>query len=237
MLVSKQSKWYEENETLLFGASDGLDVDLMEAYMMNNHGWQPIMEKYPHLAREAVRNASEYRDDNRMYVFMSCVLSGIKGYGMKDSIQFLSDAGALGVAVSVCSWLVNDEAKHPDNKARYYKACIRFWETALECVPKQAGKFGAMEFADSIKNDDWKRLMLKSCELAGGNISRPTSVVMHATDGGFDEPCARIMELVLRAQPQIASDLAVRHALSVIPEDRRKSLLDVLGWTDGNVDE
>ena len=237
VLVSKQSKWYEENESLLFGASDGLGVDLMGAYMMNNRGWQPIMEKYPHLAREAVRNASVDRGDNRMYVFMSCVLSDIKGYGMKDSIQFLSDAGALGVAVSVCAWLVNNEAGRPDNEAKYYNACIRFWETALECVPEQAGKFGAIEFADSIKNDDWKRLMLRSCQLADGNMVRPTGVVMRATDGGFDETCARIVELVLRAQPQIASDLAVRHALSVVPEDRLKSLLDVLGWTDDSADE
>ena len=236
MLVDKQPEWYAENEALLFGASDGLDVDLMGAYMMNNIGWRPIMEKYPHLAREAVRNASKDRDDNRMYVFMSCVLSGIKGYGMKDSIRFLSDVGAFGVAVSVCAWLVNDEANHPNNKARYYKACIRFWETALECAPDQAGKFGVMEFADSIKNDDWKRLMLRSCGLADGNISRPTSVVMRATDGEFDDSSAQIMELVLRAQPQIISDLAVQHALSMVPDDMRKPLLDKAGLAVVDVD-
>ena len=55
VLVHNQKKWYAENESLLFGAPDGLDVDLMGSYMMNNIGWQPIMEKYPQLAREAVR--------------------------------------------------------------------------------------------------------------------------------------------------------------------------------------
>lgn len=231
MLIGKQPEWYADNEALLFGASDGLDVDLMGAYMMNNNCWVQIMKKYPHLAREAVRNASEGRYDNRMYVFMSYVLSGIKGYGMRESIQFLSDAGVLEVAASVCAWWANDEAKRPSNKTKHYEACIRFWETALECVPEQAGKFGAMELADSIRNDDWKRLMLRSCKLAGGNMVRPTSVVVRAVDGGFDDSNAQIIELVLRAQPRIVNDLAVQRALSMIPNGIRKPLLDKAGLT------
>ena len=136
----------------------------------------------------------------------------------------------MGVAVSVCAWLVNNEVTQAGNEVKYYKACIRFWETALGCAPEQAGKFGAMEFAEPIKNDDWKRLMLRSCEMAGGNMSRPVSVVVRAADGEFDESGARIMELVLRAQPQIYSDLAVRYALSQMPEKEYKALSYKLGW-------
>ena len=229
-LASSQPKWYAENEPLLFGAPDGLDVDLMGAYMLHNIGWRPIMEKYPQLARKAVLDAGAERGDNRMYVFMTYVLNGIKGYDMKDSILFLSEAGILGVAVSVCAWLVNNEAERTGNDMKLCKAAIRFWETALECVPEQAGEFGSMWLAKPAMKDRWNELMLKTCELSEGGIAQPVHVAARVFDDGYHESGMKVLELILRAKPETVGDLAVRHTLNQMPEDEYKTLSRKLGW-------
>ena len=216
--------WYAENESLLFGkdSPDGMNSVLMRAC---SHVEEPVhigvayhvfdaqtMKKYHSLVLEALKEemqhikrwesetGNRWRKNHLVGHFMRHVLYGSRCYEIGDSVRSLSCIGpdAVSIAGHECGFLIHDE----NTEEELVKRAVQFWEAVLDSSPepKALYGFGWGDFVKSIDQDTWERLMLLTCEAAGGRVEDPYGVIDRALSGGNPtEGGKRIIELIRRA--------------------------------------
>lgn len=230
--------WYKENESLLFGedSPDGmntvlirilcsqqvldpaeftinhpvLDVRVMEQY----HAFvvKAMYEEIQHVRRHKKTERGVGKSDLVRH-FIYHMLGGAHGYGVEDSVRILANIGpdAVSMAAHECGWLTMQE----DIK-EFVGRAVQFWETALDLPLEPAALYGFGSWAStkSVNQDTWERLTLRTCKDANGSVDSPTRVVYRASsDGNPTKTGIQIIELILRADRRISSDLIVRDAL------------------------
>ena len=228
VLRSAIPDWYAENESLLFGedSPDGMNLVLMRVCSHGNFLDEQTMEKYHALVLEALDEDIRYtrrwesETGNRAETnglvrrFMISVLYGSRGYGVEDSVRDLARIGpdAVSVAGRECGHLINDE----NTEQKFVERGVQFWGAVLDSSPERAALhgFGWWAFTESVDQGTWERLMLRTCEAAGGLVEVPAMVIDRASsDGNPTESGIRIIELVLRANRRLCTDLAVSYTL------------------------
>ena len=201
--------WYTENESLLLGedSPDGMNLVLVRVYSRIHCLDRQIMEKYHALILDALgeeiryikRLASEtghkVTAPNLMSCFVSHMLCGSHGYGIKNSVRDFARIGpdAVSMAGHECGFLIRDE----NMEKKLVDRGVRFWEAVLDSSPKPAALYGFGWWAstESVDQDTWERLMLRTCEAAGGLVEDPTGVFCRASsDGNPTELGVRIIE-------------------------------------------
>ena len=231
VLRSAIPDWYAENESLLFGedSPDGMNLVLLSICSRYNFLDKPTMEKYHAYVLaalgEEMRRMKEWESEagNRVETnslvkyFMLHMLYGSRGYGIEDSVRDLTNIGpdAVSVAGHECGFLIHNE----NTEKKFVDRGVRFWEAVLDSSPEPAALygFGSWEFTKSVDQDVWERLMLRTCEAAGGLVEVPAMVIDRASsDGNPTESGIRIIGLVLRANRHLCGDLAVSYTLNKI---------------------
>lgn len=236
--------WYAENEELLFGkdSPDGmnstlvrvcshegmpirtdiahsvLDVQIMEKYHTVVLG--ALCEEMQHVRSWESKTGERAETNDLVRRFMRHVLYGSRGYEIADSVQNLASIGpdAVSVAGHECGFLIHDE----NAEEKLVKRAVHFWEAVLDSAPEPAALygFGWWEFTKSVDQDTWERLMLRTCEAAGGLVEAPAGVIRHASPNyNPTEAGIRIIELVLCANMHLLGDLAVSDRLSRMLEN------------------
>ncbi len=210
-LRSAIQDWYAENESLLFGenAPDGMNSVLMCVYLRDRLPDKQTMENYHTLVLEALAvemsdmRVRKSKTGNRAEMsgpvrhFMICVLHGLRGYGIKGSVWDLARIGpdAVSVAGHECGHLIHEE----NTEKKFVDRGVRFWEVVLDSSPEPEALygFGRWASAKSVDQDTWERLMLRTCEAAGGLVEDPYRVFNRAwSDGNTTESGQRIIELI-----------------------------------------
>ncbi len=213
--------WYAENESLLFGndSPDGMNTTLVRVC---SHEGMPIrtdtahlvldvqtMEKYRAVVLESLgeemRHTGRGWSETRKQVepndpvrhFMRHVLHGSRGYGIEDSVRNLASIGPYAVSVAgyECGLLIHDE----NTEGELVERAVQFWEAVLDSSPEPAALygFGWGEVIESVDQDTWERLMLRTCEAAGGLVEdRPGVIYRAQSDGNPSESGKRIIELI-----------------------------------------
>ena len=213
--------WYAENESVLFGkdSPDGMNSVLMRVC---SHVEEPVrigiaypvfdaqtMEKYHSLVLEALdgemqdirrwesETGNRGRRSNLVGHFMRQVLYGSPGYEIVDSVRSLSRIGpdTVSIAGHECGFLIHDE----NTDEELVERAVQFWEAVLDSSPEPAALygFGWGAFVKSIDQDAWERLMLRTCEAAGGRVEDHYGVIDRALSGGNPtEDGKRIIELI-----------------------------------------
>lgn len=236
--------WYAENEPLLFGkdAPDGMNSTLVrvcsqQGISIRTDTAHPVldpqtMEKYHAVVLVALgeemqrvrRWESKTRERvNTNYLvrhFMRHVLHGSRGYGVEDSMRNLARIGsdAVSIAGHECGQLINNR----DTEKELVDHGVQFWEAVLDSSPEPVALhgFGWWWMATPVNQDVWERLMLRTCEASGGLVETPADVFRRASsDGNPTESGIRIIELVLRANRHLLTDLVVSYALSRMLEN------------------
>ncbi len=218
VLMSAIPDWYAKNESLLFGedSPDGMSSVLMRVYLHDRLPDKQTMEKHHTLVLEALaddmldRRMGESETENRAETnnlvrhVMVHVLYGSRGYGVEDSVRNLASIGpdAVSVAGHECGFLIHDE----NTEKKFVERAVQFWEAVLDSSPEPAELygFGWWTLTKSIDRDVWERLMLRTCEAAGGLVEDPHGVIDRASsDGNPTESGIRIVELVRRANKHL----------------------------------
>ena len=234
ILRSAIPDWYAENESSLFGedSPDGMNSILVRACAYPNPPDMQTMVKYHTLVLEALGDEMrymrklEYETGEPMETnylvkhFMLHVLYGTRGYGIEDSLQSLARIGqdTVSVAGHECISLINDE----NAGEKIVDRGVRFWESVLDLSlePAALRGFGWWARTNSVDQDTWERLMLRTCRATGGLVEAPTTVIDRASSNGNPtESGIRIIELILRADKNLLVDLAVQHALDKIQKN------------------
>lgn len=220
-LRSAIPNWYAENEPLLFGkdAPDGLNTTLVRIcslecptgrtnavhYVLDT----PTMEKYHTVVLDALveemhhvrslqpKTRRDMEANALVGHFMWHVLRGSRGYGIGDSIRYLSQIGpdVLSVAGRECWFLIKDK----NTEKEIVDRAVRFWEAVLDSSPKPESLcgFGWLCYTESIDRDIMERLMLRTCELAGGMMDLPVWVISHVwPDGNQTETGKHIIKIL-----------------------------------------
>lgn len=237
-------EWYTENESLLFGedSPDGMNSTLMrvcsyEGTPIRTDTAHPVldvqtMEKYHTVVLEALceemrhMRSLESKTGERATTnylvrhFMRHVLHGSRGYGVGDSVRSLARIGpdAVSAAGHECGFLIQDK----DTEKDLVERAVQLWEAVLDLSPEPTALrgFGWGDVIKSIDQDAWERLMLRTCEAAGGLVEDPTGVICRASSGGNPtESGIRIIELVLRADRNLRADIAVSYTLDMMQEN------------------
>lgn len=219
--------WYAENESLLFGndSPDGMNSTLVrvcsyEGTPIRTDTAHPvldvqIMEKYHEVVLRALdeemRHVREWESEtgnrvernNLVRHFMRHVLHDSCGYGIKDSVRDLAHIGpdAVSLAGHECGSLIMDE----NTEEGLVERAVQFWEAVLDSSPEPAALygFGWWEVVKSVDQDTWERLMLRTCEAAGGSVENPVMVINRASsDGNPTKSGIRIIELIQRKLSQ-----------------------------------
>ena len=237
--------WYAKNESLLFGkdSPDGMNTVLMRICLLDgrhNHTNTAHtimdtqnMERYHALVLNALSDEIDDMRKNRpegerrveessspIRHFMRHVLNGSRGYGVGDSVRDLACIGpdAVSVAGHECRWFIMCKGI----EKKFVDRAVLFWEAVLDSSsePTALYGFGWGAFVKSIDRDTWERLMLRTCEAAGGRVEDPYWVIERASsDGNPTEDGARIVKLILRANKDLLNDLAVRPILGRMREN------------------
>lgn len=220
-LRSAISNWYTENESMLFGkdSPDGmnstlvrvcsyegtpirtdtahpvLDVQIMEKY--HEVVLRALDEEMRHVRKWESETGNRVERNNLVRHFMRHVLHDSCGYGIKDSVRDLAHIGpyAVSVAGHECGSLIMDE----NAEEVLVERAVQFWEAVLDSSPEPAALygFGWWEVVKSVDQDTWERLMLRTCEAAGGSVETPIMVINRASsDGNPTESGIRIIELI-----------------------------------------
>ncbi len=225
--------WYKENESLLFGedSPDGMNVVLMRVYSHITSLDRPTMEKYHALVLEALgeemrtvrklesETGSRAEGNDLMNDFINHMLHGSRGYEIDGSVRALISMGpdAVSIAGHECGWLIMQ-----DGMGEFVKRAVQFWESVLDSSPEPEALygFGVWGLAESVDQDTWEQLMLRTCEAAGGLVEDPYGVFDRASsDGNPTESGVQIIELVLCANKRMLADLAVSHTLRRMQEN------------------
>ena len=238
--------WYAENESLLFGGDspDGMDSVLMRSYSRACEFVRPndlarilldtqtmekchalvhtaLDEEIQDMRRWASKTGNQVMAPPLMRYFVHHMLHGSRGYEAGDSVRDLARIGsdAVSIAGHECGQFIHDK----NTKEELIDHGVQFWEAVLDLSPKPAAAlygFGWWAWVESIDRDMWERLMLRTCEAAGGLVEGPADVFRRASrDGNPTESGIRIIELVLRANRHLLADLAVSHTLSRMLEN------------------
>ena len=238
MLQSAIPDWYAENESLLFGEDSpgGMNSVLMRVCShtllsthLDIHHTLDVqtMEKYRTLVLEALdvemrhmrkrgSKTGDLEPNDLMKHFICHVLFGSRGYGIEDSVRDLTNIGpdAVSVAGRECGLLIQNE----NTEKKFVERAVRFWEAVLDSSPKEAlYGFGGWAYTKSVKSDTLERLMLRTCEAAGGRVDESAMVFERASLNGHPtESGIRIIELVLHANKHLSADLVVLHTLGMM---------------------
>ena len=221
--------WYAANESLLFGEDSpvGMNSVLMRVYSNIGFPDKPTMEKYHALVLEALGDEMLYirkwesETGNQLAVngimrcFVAHMLYGSRGYAIEDSVRDLARIGtdAVSAAGRECGLQIKDE----NTDKKLVDRGVQFWEAVLDSSPKPAALygFGLWMLAKSVDRDTWERLMLRTCEATSGSVEMDAMVIDRASfDGNPTESGIRIIELILRADRRLFTDLAVRYILT-----------------------
>ena len=220
--------WYAENESLLFGqgSPDGMSPVLMRVCLYTGFPDVRTMERYRTLVLEAMgdemrhvrRRASETGAPVEANVvvrrFVAHMLAGSRGYGVRDSVRDLINMGpdAVSAAGFECGLQIsgkNTEKKRVDRG-------VRFWKTVLASSPEPGALygFGRWALAESVDQDTWESLTLRTCEITGGSVDVPLAVFDRASSSGSPTKSGiRIVNLVLRANRRLFPHAAARNTL------------------------
>ena len=225
--------WYVKNESHLFGedSPDGINSTLVRVCSQEG---MPIrtdtahrvldvqtMEKYHAVVLEALYEEMQYminwesktgeriETNDLMRHFMRHVLYASRGYRVDDSVRCLARIGpdAISVASHECGFLIRNK----NTEKELVDRGVQFWDTVLDSSlePTALYGFGWWWLAKSVDQNTWERLMLRTCDAAGGLVEAPTSVIDRASfDGNPTVSGIKIIKLVLHAN-KCFNDLAV----------------------------
>ena len=209
-LRSAIPNWYTKNESLLFGDDSPCNVSsvLMRICLNYNLLDEQTMEKYHTAVLEAlndeilcIRQKAENLESNDLVrCFMSHVLRGSHRYDIEDLIRNLARIGpdAVSVACHECGHIICQE----NTDKKYVERGVQFWETLLDSSLEPVALYGLgwWALANSIDQDTWEQLMLRTCEATNGLVEIPDAVIERASlDENPTKSGKRIIDLVQNA--------------------------------------
>lgn len=234
-LPSAIPDWYSDNESLLFGkdSPDGMNAVLMRVcshagitprYDMHNPVFD-VMERYHAVARTALADeiqsmpSSGPERNEFARLFMRHVLRGTDGYDVVEAARYLVGLGNRAVSVSCgeCGLLLDK-----DVDAAQVERGVMFWECVLDQAPRPDALkgFGCWALAEAVGQDIWERLMLRTCEAAGGLVDMPEYVMQRAAaDGSPTGTGMQIIKLVRLANESVSGDLSWQRTMDLLDPD------------------
>lgn len=159
-----EPEWFEQNEQYLFGsaASAELGRAALDMYLTGGPPNAFILEKYRKGVLDVVK-----RDAHMALVrLLSCMLYGMRGYEPEYVAKNLMKNGSEDILKAV-GW--NMHKLLPEgSSADHVQRGTAFWASALAQSPKPEALAGFGWWADvpGIDQEQWEKLMMRTCELA-----------------------------------------------------------------------
>jgi hypothetical protein len=165
--------WFEQHRSKLFGdtAPSGLGqvtVDLAIRWGQPNK-W--LLENYPDSIKDAVGRKVEHALEH----YLVAMLWNVPAYPISGAVTFLKSKGLLSAAGEAVGRLLQSDDTPPpqllEMAIKLLEMAIKFWEGALgaNTADSLAG-FGWYAEVESIDNDIWVELTLRTVEVARGRI-------------------------------------------------------------------